>query len=77
MALAILMRHASVRMHLHIMGLFDGDPTCRLCRMETDTVPHIICCCEVLDRQRYNVFGKLSAEPKDISTASVRDFVPL
>jgi hypothetical protein len=41
--------------------------------METETVQHIICCCEVLARQRYDVFGKLTAEPKDISTASVRD----
>jgi hypothetical protein len=42
--------------------------------METETVQHIICCCEVLARQRYNFFGKLIAEPKDINTASVRDF---
>jgi hypothetical protein len=41
--------------------------------VETETVQHIICCCEVLARQRYNVFGKLIAEPKDISTTSVRD----
>jgi hypothetical protein len=27
----------------------------------------------VLARQRYNVFGKLLAEPNDTSTASVRD----
>jgi hypothetical protein len=50
------------------MGLFDGDPTCTFCRMEIETMQHIICCCEVLARQRYNVFGELSAEP-----ASVRD----
>jgi hypothetical protein len=60
--------------HLHIMGLSDGDPTCRFCRMETETVQHIIRCCEALARQRYNVFGKLFAEPTDISTASVRVF---
>jgi hypothetical protein len=36
-------------------------------------VRHITCCYEVLARQHYNVFGKLFAEPKDISTASVRD----
>ena len=45
----------------------------RFCRMETETVQHIICCCEALARQHYNVFGKLIVEPKDISTASVRD----
>jgi hypothetical protein len=73
MAVAVLMGHARVRRHLYIMGLFDGDPTSWFCRMETETVQHIICCCEVLACQPYNVFGKLFAEPKDISTASVRD----
>jgi ribonuclease HI len=73
MAVAVLTGHAAVRRHLHIMGLCYGDPTCRFCRMETETVQYIVCCCEVLARQRYNVFGKLLAEPKDISTASVRD----
>jgi hypothetical protein len=73
MAVVVLMGHASVRRHLYIMGLSDGDPTCRFCRVETETVQHIICCCEVLACQRYNVFGELSAEPKDINTASVRD----
>jgi hypothetical protein len=73
MVIAILTGQAPVPRHLNIMGLFDGDPTCRFCRMETETVQHIICCCEVLARQRYNVFGMLIAEPKDISTASVRD----
>jgi hypothetical protein len=73
MAVAILTGHAPVRKHLQIMGLFDGDPTCRFCWLESQTVQHIICCCEVLARQRYNFFGKLFAEPQDISTASVRD----
>jgi hypothetical protein len=73
MAVAVLMGHAPVRRHLYMIGLFDGDPTCRFCRMETATVQHIICCCEVLAHQHYNVSGKLFAEPKDISTASVKD----
>jgi hypothetical protein len=73
MVVAILTGHIPVRRHLNIMGLFDGDSTCRFCRMENETVQHIICCCEVLARQRYNVFGRLISEPKDISTASVRD----
>jgi len=68
---AILTGHAPVRGHLYIMGLFDGDPTCRFCRMETETVQHIIC--EALARQCCNVFGKLIVEPRDTSTASVRD----
>jgi hypothetical protein len=73
MVVAILRGHAPVRKHLHIMGLFDENPTCRFCGLETETVQHVTCYCEVLARQRYDVFGKLSAEPKDISMASVRD----
>ena len=57
------------------MGLFDGDATCRLCRKETETVQHIICCCEVLAPQRYKVFGNPLVEPTGISTASVRDLI--
>jgi hypothetical protein len=64
MVVAILTGHDPVRRHLNIMGLFDGDSTCRFCGMETETVQHIICCCEVLARQRYNVFGRLIAETK-------------
>jgi hypothetical protein len=73
MVVAILTGHAPVTRHLYIMGLFNGDPTRRFWKMETETVQHIICCYEALARQRYNIFGKLIAEPKDISTASVRD----
>jgi len=73
MAVAILAGHAPIRGHLRIMGLFNGDPSCRFCRMETETVQHITCCCEALARQRYNIFGKPSVEPKDISTASLKD----
>jgi len=72
MVTAILTGHAPVRGHLYIMGLFDGDPICRFCRMDTETVQHIICCCEVLTHQCY-VFGRLTVKPKDISTPSVRD----
>ena len=36
MVIAIFTGHAPVRGHLYIMGLFDGDPTCRFCRMETE-----------------------------------------
>jgi hypothetical protein len=66
MAVVILTGYAPVRRHLRIMGLFNGDP---FCRMETETVQHIACCCEALARQRYNIFGKPFVEPKDISTA--------
>jgi len=73
MVTAIYTGHASVRGPLYTMGLFDGDPICIFCGMETGTMQNIICCCEALARQRYNVFGRLTVEPKDISTASVKD----
>jgi hypothetical protein len=73
MVVAILTGHAPVKGHLHTMGLFDGDPSFRLCGMQTETVQHIICCCEALSRQRYNFLGKPTVEPKDISTVSVKD----
>jgi hypothetical protein len=68
MVVAILTGHAAVRGHLYIMGPSDGDPTCRFCRKEAETVQHITCCCEALVRQCYNVFGNPFVEPKDIST---------
>jgi hypothetical protein len=61
MAVAILTGHAAVRGHLRTMGLFN------------ETVQHITCSCEVLARQQHNIFGKPFVEPKDISTASLRD----
>jgi hypothetical protein len=73
MAVAILTGQAPVRGHLRIMGPFSGDPSYRFCKMETETVQHITCCCEALARQRYNIFGKSFVEPKDINTASLRD----
>jgi hypothetical protein len=73
MVVAILIGHAPVITHLRIMSLFEGDPTCRFCMKEAETVQHIICCCEALARQRFNVFESLVVEPTDIRTASVRD----
>jgi hypothetical protein len=73
LVVAFLTGHGPVRKHLNIMGLFDGDPSCRFCKSETETVYHIICRCEALARQRYKYFGKLFAEPKDTSMASLKD----
>jgi hypothetical protein len=73
MIVAILRGHAPVRKHLRNMGLFEGDPTCRFCRKEAERAQHIICGCEVLACQRYKIFGYPFVEPKDISTASVRN----
>jgi len=55
MVTAIFVGHAPVRGHL-----FHGDPMCRLCGMETETVQHIICCCEALAHQCYDVLGRLT-----------------
>jgi hypothetical protein len=73
MVVAFLTGHAPVMKHLNIMDLFDGDPTCRFCRMEIERVYHILCCWEALARQRYKFFRALFADPKDISTASLKD----
>jgi hypothetical protein len=73
MVTAIYTGDAPVRGHLCTIGPFDGDPICRFCGTETETVQHIICCCEALARQRYSVFGRPTVEPKDISTTLIRD----
>jgi hypothetical protein len=64
---------APVRKHLRTVGLFEGDPTCRFCRKEAETAQHIVCGCEALCGLRYSVFGYPFVDPKDISTASVRN----
>jgi len=76
MVVAILTGHAPVSGHLYIKGPVWCNPTCGFCRMETETVQCIICCCEALACQRYSIFGKLTVKLKDISTASVRDLCP-
>jgi hypothetical protein len=73
LAVGFLTGHAPAREHLRIMGLFNGDPSCRFCGMETETVQHITFSCEALSRQRFNVLGKPLVELNEISTASVRD----
>jgi hypothetical protein len=72
LAVVILTGHAPVKGHLRTIGLFDGDPSCRFCGMETEPVQHLVCRCEALSHQRYDVFGELVLEPKDLSTATVR-----
>jgi hypothetical protein len=57
MVVATLTGHAAVRGHLYTMGLSDGDPTCRFCRKETETVRRIIGCCETLARHAITSLG--------------------
>jgi len=42
MVVAIFTGHAPVRGHMYIMGLFDGDPTCKFCRMETNNAAYYL-----------------------------------
>ena len=69
---AIRTGHAPVRGHLRTIGLYDGDPTCRFFVLETETVQHLVCCCEALLRQRYNALGELTIEPNVIHTATIK-----
>jgi hypothetical protein len=41
MVVAFLTGHARVKKHLN-MGRFHGDPNCRFCRSETETVPYLL-----------------------------------
>ena len=43
----ILTGHAPARGRLHTAGLCDGDPSCRFCGLENETVQQLACCCEV------------------------------
>jgi hypothetical protein len=70
LVVAFLTGNAPVRKHLNIMGLFDGDPTCRVCRAETETVLLRGFGSSTL------YFGKVFAEPKDISVALLKDLCP-
>jgi hypothetical protein len=73
MIVAFLTGHDPLKKHLNTMSLFHGNPDCRFCKMETEIMYHIICCCEVLACQHYNFFGKFFVEPKDISMSSLKD----
>jgi hypothetical protein len=76
MVISFLIGHAPVKKHRNNMDQIDGDPKCRFCKLETEKAYHIICSCEALARPHYNFFGKFFAEPKDISTASLKDLCP-
>jgi hypothetical protein len=56
LTVAIFMGHAPVRGHLYTLGLFDGDPNCRFCGVETERVQHITCYCEALSLVCHSVF---------------------
>jgi hypothetical protein len=51
MITAVYTGHDPVRGHLFTIGHFDGDPICRCCGIETETVQHVVCRREALARQ--------------------------
>jgi hypothetical protein len=67
---------APVKKDLNILALFDSNTHGRFCKMETEHLDYIICCCEALARQHYNFFGKFFVEPKYVSTASLKSLCP-
>jgi hypothetical protein len=73
MVVAILTGHAPVRTHLRTMGLFEGEPACRFCGQQAETVWYITCRCEAMTRRCFNVFGDSLVEPKVIQVGTVRD----
>jgi hypothetical protein len=77
MAVAILTGHAPVRKHLRTMSLFEGDPTCRFCRKEAETVQHVICGWVAVARQRYDVFGHPVCQTKGYQHSLNEEPLPL
>ncbi|KAJ4441534.1 hypothetical protein ANN_11390 [Periplaneta americana] len=68
---AFLTGHVSVKKHLNLMGILQGNLDCRFCGKETETAQHIICSCVALTRRRYLIFGKDSLEPNDFEPSSI------
>jgi len=54
----LLTGHAAVKDRLITMNLYNGDPSCRLCNGEPETVTHILYDCGALDRRRQLIFGQ-------------------
>jgi hypothetical protein len=49
--------HCNLRKHLHTMAIFTGNPVCRLCKDDEETVFHIVFECKVLARGWFNLLG--------------------
>jgi hypothetical protein len=73
MVVAFLTGHTSVKKHLNFMGWFNGNLDCRYCKMDTETVYLIVCCCKALASQHCNFLGMIPVESEDISMASFKD----
>ncbi|KAJ8909669.1 hypothetical protein NQ315_008899 [Exocentrus adspersus] len=60
--------HCALKAHLIRMGLYNGDPNCRLCGRGAESAYHILCECEALDhRIRQTIYGRPSMSPAEYS----------
>ncbi|KAJ8918239.1 hypothetical protein NQ315_014109 [Exocentrus adspersus] len=59
--------HCALKAHLIRMGLYNGDPNCRLCGRGAESAYHILCECEALDHRRQTVYGRPSMSPAEYS----------
>ncbi|KAJ8914920.1 hypothetical protein NQ315_016074 [Exocentrus adspersus] len=65
----LLTGHCALKAHLIRMGLYNGDPNCRLCGKGAESAYHtsILCECEALDHRRQTVYGRPSMSPAEYS----------
>ncbi len=57
LVISFLTGHGHFRQHLLKMGLFQGDPVCRLCESATETAKHILMECPSLEIKRRGLLG--------------------
>ena len=75
--IGLLTGHSPLRGHLHKMGLYQGELTCRQCSKETETARHIITEYEALDRKRQGIFGKPRVTLEECSTQPLKNLYKL
>ena len=69
--------HGYFKKHLKNMKLVTDD-NCRKCGDIFETAEHLLCECEALERQRYQLFGQLVLEPSDfmmLPLKKILDFI--
>jgi len=57
--IGLLTGHNTIRRHFHSLGLTDS-PLCRKCRVEEETLDHILCKCDALASFRHVHLGSFS-----------------
>lgn len=66
--------HYPVRARLKMMRLI-ADANCRFCGVEDETVEHLLCDCEALERMRFKHFKSGQLEAQDFKGISSKDFL--